>query len=391
MAGAEARAVAVEERGSGADDPNRAPKEPPRFDFDPRTLYRFPVRSGRVPNDTVGALYPGMGPLMASDWTVLYFDGVGGKPSELLARFAESRGLSLTPVESSEGVMHRVNRAIPASLLLDASADMGSVLDLCSRIKSDAFTAILPVAVLVDERERTATALEAGADEVIVDGEDPYEAELRLDLLLRRAVRDVSVHPTTRLPGTPQIERDLAGRLATDDPFAFCYADLDYFKEFNDRYGYNRGDRVIYLVSLILRDLVRGLAPGGFVGHIGGDDFIFTIPLDRLERVCDEVLSLFDELMPYQYSPADRETGYFLGRDRRGTLHRVPLMTLSIGVVTNLARSFRHPAEVSTRAGEMKAYAKSLPGSVYVVDRRHQEDRPEPSTTPIVSKDRLPT
>jgi GGDEF domain-containing protein len=312
---------------------------------------------------------------MAADWTVLFFDGGGTEVSPLLLRFSEGMGINPLPVNSAEAVLHRVNRALPASLILDASRHPASVLSLCSKIKSDPFTAILPVAVLVpdDPRGLGVRALEAGADEVIRAGDPQVEGRLRLDLLFRRASRDVAVHPTTRLPGTPQIERDLKARLASGEPFAFCYADLDHFKEFNDRYGYNRGDRVIYLVSLILRDLVRGLAPGGFVGHIGGDDFIFTVPLGRMEEVCDEILDLFDELIPYQYSRDDQEAGYFLGRDRRGSIHRVPIMTLSIGVVTNLSRTYRHPAQVSGRAGEMKSYAKTLPGSVYVVDRRHGE------------------
>jgi GGDEF domain-containing protein len=324
---------------------------------------------------------------MAADWTVLYFDGGGTEIPPRLLRFAESMGIDPLAVTSSEAVFHRVNRALPASLILGASRDPGAVLALCSRIKSDPFTAILPVAVLVPDepRELGVRALEAGADEVIRTGDPEVEARLRLDLLFRRASRDVAVHPTTRLPGTPQIERDLNARLASGEPFAFCYADLDHFKEFNDRYGYNRGDRVIYLVSLILRDLVRGLAPGGFVGHIGGDDFIFTVPLGRMEEVCDETLDLFDDLIPYQYSKEDQEAGYFLGRDRRGSIHRVPIMTLSIGVVTNLSRTYRHPAQVSGRAGEMKSYAKTLPGSVYVVDRRHgatlQGERSAPGPT----------
>jgi GGDEF domain-containing protein len=158
--------------------------------------------------------------------------------------------------------------------------------------------------------------------------------------------------------------------MAARSPFAVCYADLDHFKEFNDRYGYNSGDSVIYLTSRILRDVVRSLAPSGFVGHIGGDDFIFTVPLDRLEICCDEIIQLFDELIPYQYTVEDRKAGYFLGKDRRGTVHRIPLMTLSIGVVTNLSQNFSHTAQVSELAAEMKTYAKTIPGSVYVVDRR---------------------
>ena len=82
----------------------------------------------------------------------------------------------------------------------------------------------------------------------------------------------------------PGHHRDRAGDPAaagTSQEFAVCYADLDHFKEFNDRYSYYDGDRVIYLLSRILHDVVKGLlAPAGFVGHIGGDDFIFIIPAD---------------------------------------------------------------------------------------------------------------
>jgi hypothetical protein len=45
-------------------------------------------------------------------------------------------------------------------------------------------------------------------------------------------------------------------------------------------------------------------------------------------------------------------------------------MTVSIGVVTNERRNFTHAAQVSALATEMKSYAKTLPGSVYSVDRR---------------------
>jgi GGDEF domain-containing protein len=164
----------------------------------------------------------------------------------------------------------------------------------------------------------------------------------------------------------------MQARLTAGQQFAVCYADLDHFKEFNDRYGYAFGDGVIRMLSRILRDIVRGLAPGGFVGHIGGDDFIFNVTLEHLEATCDEIIQLFDELIPYQYTEEDRKAGYFLGKDRRGNIHRIPLMALSIGVVTNQFQEFEHTGQISELAAEMKSYAKSLPGSKYVVDRRHQ-------------------
>jgi GGDEF domain-containing protein len=158
-----------------------------------------------------------------------------------------------------------------------------------------------------------------------------------------------------------------------------CYADLDHFKEFNDRYSYYDGDRVIRILAKILHDVVKGIcAEDGFVGHIGGDDFIFIIPASAVNETCAEVVSIFDALVPYQYSEQDRRAGYFFGKDRRGQLHRVPLMTVSIGVVSNERRQFATAAQVSELATEMKSYAKTLTGSVYTIDRR--QDSPERQT-----------
>ena len=90
------------------------------------------------------------------------------------------------------------------------------------------------------------------------------------------------------------------------------------------------------------------------------------LPTGRCEHSTDSP----DGTLRAQYNEQDRRAGYFFGKDRRGQLHRVPLMTLSIGIVTNRHRRFAHPAQVSELATEMKSYAKTLPGSVVVVDRR---------------------
>ncbi len=312
---------------------------------------------------------------MASEKTLVYFAAARRSPPELIRRFGEAHGLELVLTDAREDVLALLNRSFPACLVLDASEGSATVFELCSTIKADPFTSIVPTVILVTNQARRpgelpSAGLQAGADEVVSDLVSEEERFLRLELVLRRAARDVNVHPTTRLPGVAQIERDFSERMKDGSPFAVCYADLDHFKEFNDRYGYNAGDSVIYLTSRILRDIVRSLAPSGFVGHIGGDDFIFNVPLDHLEVCCDEVIKLFDELIPYQYTEEDRKAGYFLGKDRRGTVHRIPLMTLSIGVVSNLIQNFTHTAQVSELAAEMKTYAKTLPGSVYVVDRR---------------------
>src|SRR5258706_8652388 len=108
------------------------------------------------------------------------------------------------------------------------------------------------------------------------------------------------------------------------------------------------------------------LGKQGFVGHIGGDDFIFVLPIESIRVVRSEILDVFDTLVPYQYNEQARRAGYYFGKDRRGQLPRVPLMTLSIGVVTNQHRRFAHPAQGSELATEMKSYAKTQAGAGFL-------------------------
>ncbi len=302
----------------------------------------------------------------------IFFSPTLQQPPELVRAWLDAHKLPVVVTGSGDDLQAMALRGRPRVAIFDARTDSDVALRACRRLKSDSFTGVVPAAVLTANGETLLeNAFAAGADEVLREQTLRGETLVRLDAMLRRADRDVHVHPSTRLPGAPEIELEIATRLARSEPFAVCYADLDHFKEYNDRYSYFEGDRVIRILAKMLHDVVRGMCPDeGFVGHIGGDDFIFIVPLPPVEEISREIISIFDALVPYQYSEQDRRLGYYYGKDRRGQLHRVPLMTVSIGIVTNERRHFTHPAQVSELATEMKSYAKTLPGSVFVLDRR---------------------
>jgi GGDEF domain-containing protein len=313
--------------------------------------------------------------------TVLFHAPDAHPVPDLVRQWAEDKDFPLLVLPDAAEVHAIVLRGFPAFLFVDADRNDGAGVALVRTLKSDPFTAIVPVVMLSGRHDPRAVEswFAAGTDEVVTSLFSPAEQRARMDAILNRTERDVSVHPSTRLPGTTEIERAIRRGLESGQEFAVCYADLDHFKEFNDRYSYYDGDRVIYILSRVLHDVVKGvLGLRGFVGHIGGDDFIFVIPLDEVNAVCTEIVSVFDTLVPLQYNEQDRRAGYFFGKDRRGQLHRVPLMTLSIGIVTNRSRNFTHPAQVSELATEMKSYAKTLPGSVFVVDRRQSGEPDDP-------------
>jgi diguanylate cyclase (GGDEF)-like protein len=311
------------------------------------------------------------------------------EPPAALRGWLEARSFRCVTVDSADDLMALALRGRPRAVAFDArdhqsASNVAAVLDACTRLKQDSYTGIVPAIIFCGPDEAHATrAFDAGADEVLGARTTAVEARQRLDLLLRRSDRDTFVHPSTRLPGTDEIEIEILRRMSSGTAFAVCYADLDHFKEFNDRYSYYDGDRVIRILSKILHDVVKGFCgERGFVGHIGGDDFIFIVPADAVADTCGEIVSIFDTIVPYQYSEQDRRAGYFFGKDRRGQLHRVPLMTVSIGVVTNERRQLTSASQMAELATEMKSYAKTLTGSVYTVDRRQDPVAEPPLVVP---------
>ena len=177
--------------------------------------------------------------------------------------------------------------------------------------------------------------------------------------------------PLTRLPGGIAIENVLKKRIESSQPLAFCTFDLDNFKSFNDRYGYAHGSEVIKETAHIIEESVkRRGTPDDFIGHIGGDDFVVITTPEHMRAVCEETIAQFDSRIPQFYDETDRKSGYILGKTRQGIEMKFPIMTISIAIVTNERRVLSNPLEASEIAAELKDYAKTMPKSVFVIDKR---------------------
>src|SRR6202000_1424118 len=138
-------------------------------------------------------------------------------------------------------------------------------------------------------------------------------------------------NPLTMLPGNRAIRGWISSALAHGG--TVIYADLDYFKEFNDAFGFILGDEAIRLTGRILTEHLDVVAPGARLGHLGGDDFVIVswaaVSDDALETLC----SSFDREKAPLFDEATRVAGCFSAIDRLGQRRSVPLTTLSLAVV----------------------------------------------------------
>jgi len=244
---------------------------------------------------------------------------------------------------------------------------------LLAELKADNVYGHLPVVLTIPETllEKGIDWTQTAADDYVVKPFTMTELVSRVKLSIARSLRDVNANPLTGLPGNVSIMREAERQLASGAPFALAYVDVDNFKAFNDKYGFSRGDEVLRMTSRILVNAIRALeSPTTYVGHVGGDDFVFLAPSHSAAMACRRIIEDFDQIVPNFYDESDRREGCIHSVDRKGTPQRFALMSLSIAVVDTAHIHVDHIGQLSARAAEVKHYAKQLEGSNFIIDRR---------------------
>lgn len=182
----------------------------------------------------------------------------------------------------------------------------------------------------------------------------------------------VQANPLTNLPGNNIIEEEIEKYIREDKVFFGLYFDLDNFKPFNDHFGFQRGDGVLRFMTSLLREKIFTCDPEGFVGHIGGDDFVAVCRPPDIDELCKTIIDDFDRGIKAFHGTDAAEKGFYESINRQGQVEKFSLASLSIGVVTNRYRSFDSYAALASVAAEVKHVAKKMPGSSYFIDQRRK-------------------
>jgi GGDEF domain-containing protein len=243
-----------------------------------------------------------------------------------------------------------------------------------------------PVAIVVifgiyrslGELTRATKQVAAGSFDYQIDisSQDEFGELAREFILMGRKLDELEklhldANPLTHLPGNLAIDRELDRRIRQGQPFAHMYIDLDHFKAYGDRYGYQAGSSVLTEVAdLIRRAVARWGDSTDLVGHIGGDDYIVLTVPERVEVMARELIEAFDHKVPDFYSQDDRQAGHFVASDRFGVERKFALLSMSIAIILSDNLEFSSQQAFSRECAKMKEYLKTLPGSNYLINRR---------------------
>ena len=264
---------------------------------------------------------------------------------------------------------------IPSLIIINEDSIDRDIASLCKQIRTDEDNQITPIIVVSSNTDKyhKLEVLEQSVEYYIkkpVDTEYLYYTIKNLDRLLKMNRR---ISPLTGLPGNVQIHAELKKRITNKEEFSVLYLDLDNFKAYNDVYGFLKGDQIIeYTANTILKCIHQNFSENYFVGHIGGDDFIAIVPTLKVDSICQLIIANFDEGVTRFFTPEDLEKGYIEVANRKGIIEQFALTAISIGAVIADKNRFSNILEIGEVGAQVKHVAKSIIGSSYAIDRRHE-------------------
>ena len=302
---------------------------------------------------------------------IYIIDGENDLYNKLNTLFNEENNFNFKNIK--EQYLEIALKNIPSLIIINEDTLQGDVIDICNKIHENDDNRITPVIVISSnvEHEHRVEILKSSVEHFIkkpIDEEYLYYTVKNIISLLdiNRTVR-----PLTGLPGNVQIQAEMKKRLMNKEKFVMLYLDLDNFKAYNDVYGFLKGDEIIkFTARTILKNVHDIDLEKGFVGHIGGDDFIAIISNDNYEKLCQNIIIDFDYNVLNYYTEEHIEKGYIEVENRKGVMEQFPLTSISIGVVEVDSNNFNNILEIGEVGAQVKHLSKSIPGSTYVVNRR---------------------
>lgn len=294
--------------------------------------------------------------------------------AQVAARFTADSNLFTLPVVSKGQPVGLLNRyafldlmAHPFALELNGKSRCEQLMEKYPLIVDHATTVQELSQLIVDSDPRHILygflVTREGRYEGVGSGQELMREITRLQIQAARYA-----NPLTLLPGNVPIHEHLDDLLEQGAIFTVAYCDLDYFKPYNDVYGYRKGDELIQWAAKILQDACDPNLD--FLGHIGGDDFVLVMRSPNWQERIETILVRFERERGIFFHESDIARGGYESRDRRGELVHHPLASLSVGILPVSPGVFPSHREIAAAASHAKTVAKSLDGCSLFIERR---------------------
>ena len=272
--------------------------------------------------------------------------------SNMLKIFFTGQGYHVDVAARGKDALEVCRKKLPDLIVLDIMLPDIDGYEVCTILRTTTRTSHIPIIFLTqkDERSDRIAGLERGADDYITKPFDIEELKLRVRTAINTYKRHNMTDPITGLPSSRLIEDQLRNLMRTSD-WTYLQIGIDYIEPFSDEYGFLARDEVLRFTTLLLSEVDDQLGTlNDFVGHATSNTFVLVTLSESVPAMIEELRQQFAEGIRSHYSFIDREQGGIM--QPNGTL--VPLMQLSIGVVSDRTQRFSDIREITETAAELR-------------------------------------
>ncbi|MFP4624170.1 MAG: diguanylate cyclase [Gemmatimonadota bacterium] len=213
---------------------------------------------------------------------------------EIISTRLEFRGYDVMTAERGDQAIEMARDRCPDLILLDIMMPDLDGYEVARRLRTEGELAYIPIIFVTarDSTEDLVTGLDAGGDDYLTKPINFPELEARVRSMLRikrlqdeleeknRELEKLSI--SDGLTGLYNhrhlhelLEEEFERSKRTGEPVSVVMFDLDNFKQVNDTFGHQAGDRVLRALADILRTTAREIDR---LGRYGGEEFMAILP-----------------------------------------------------------------------------------------------------------------
>ncbi len=270
--------------------------------------------------------------------------------SNMLRIYFTGQGYDVQVAPRGGDALTLTRKQLPQLIVLDIMLPDMNGYDVCRELRTTTRTSHIPIIFLTqkDERSDKIIGLGLGADDYITKPFDIEELKLRVRNQIERAERDNYTDPNSGLPSSSLIEDKLRDLMREEKVWSYLDIKLAHYEPFKEVYGFVAGNEALRFMALILGEVLDELGtPNDFIGHAGSDNFVVVTYTDKVDGLVTRLVTRFSEDVQQHYSFIDRERGFMMKEE-----DKIPLMTLSVGKVSNATRQFADIREITELAAE---------------------------------------